>query len=60
MLNAGSLRIETFEGSRPRLRRMRQGYGRSIDFDIARILGFHGKGMVNLPREPHCVSGKGA
>jgi hypothetical protein len=28
---AGSLRIETFEGSRPRLRRTRQGYGRSID-----------------------------
>jgi hypothetical protein len=38
MLTAGSLRIETFEGSRPRLRRMRQGYGRSIDFDIAGIL----------------------
>jgi hypothetical protein len=28
MWTAGSLRIETFEGSRPRLRRMRQGYGR--------------------------------
>ena len=30
MVAAGSLRIETFEGSRPRLRRTRQGYGRSI------------------------------
>ena len=30
MLTAGSLRIETFEGSRPRLRRTRQGYGCSI------------------------------
>ena len=30
MVVAGSLRIETFEGSRPRLRRTRQGYGRSI------------------------------
>ena len=29
MVVAGSLRIETFEGSRPRLRRTRQGYGRS-------------------------------
>lgn len=28
---AGSLRIETFEGSRLRLRRTREGYGRSID-----------------------------
>jgi len=31
MITAGSLRIETFEGSRPRLRRTREGYGRSID-----------------------------
>jgi hypothetical protein len=31
MVTAGSLQIETFEGSRPRLRRTRQGYGRSID-----------------------------
>jgi hypothetical protein len=40
ILTAGSLRIETFEGSRPRLRRTRQGYGRSIDFDIAEIANF--------------------
>ena len=38
MCTAGSLRIETFEGSRPRLRRMRQGYGRSIDFGTAMIV----------------------
>ena len=42
METAGSLRIETFEGSRSRLRRTREGYGCSI----------HGKdrGMTNLYR----------
>ncbi len=37
MLTAGSLRIETFEGSRPRLRRMREGYGCSIDRDTSGV-----------------------